>query len=394
MVAAGDRLTHSTGQSEPAVISPVAGRIIGIAQATLFNGAAVDAVEIETLAISGDTAISGSPDVASEHHMLRSTDFGHWIDRLLGAGISASRVSCPDLADQLHQCLSRPIDTVMCCVLDCDPNLPLNNEVAREHPRELAAGIDLLAKLTGAMRVWVAADTASSTGWFSALDPLIRADGLRLVPLRPDYPQSHPTLLLHTLLGRRLRPGRLPVEQGVLLLDSAAAVAIGGYVLGLRSMLEIPIAVRDHVRRKTHLLRVPIGTCLSDICRAIGVPSQEVLFRGGDFLRDEMLPASAVAGGGELTIHITPRETLQNPDPCVRCGWCIEACPTLIQPAGLLEASQRNDLAMGEKFGLHACIECGICTYVCPSRLPLLSSIRRLNGVIGPPESPFASEME
>jgi electron transport complex protein RnfC len=256
--------------------------------------------------------------------------------------------------------------------------LLLQTTVAHSFSVELAAGIDLLSKLTGARNVWIAADPSTPSTWFASLDPLIRADGLRLIPLRSDYPQADPTLLLHSLLRRRLRPGRLPVEQGVLLLDGPAAVAIGYRLLHDRPMFDLPLAVRDHVIGKTHFLTAPPGTSLQDLCRSIGIPPEHVQFRGGEFLRDCMLPADAVIGAGELAIHISARELPLNPDPCVRCGWCIEACPTRIHPVGLLEAAQRDDLRLAERYGLHSCIECGICSYVCPSRLPLLGAIRRL----------------
>jgi electron transport complex protein RnfC len=49
-----------------------------------------------------------------------------------------------------------------------------------------------------------------------------------------------------------------------------------------------------------------------------------------------------------------------------------------IQPAGLLDAAQRADPELAERYGLEACIECGVCSYVCPSHLPLLGGIRKL----------------
>jgi electron transport complex protein RnfC len=98
-------------------------------------------------------------------------------------------------------------------------------------------------------------------------------------------------------------------------------------------------------------------------------------------LRDIRLTPDAVLGSGELTLHVTLPEPVRSPQPCVRCGWCLEACPTRVQPAGVLEAAQRGDYQMAERAGLHACIECGLCTYVCPSRLPLLESIRWWRGL-------------
>jgi electron transport complex protein RnfC len=67
-----------------------------------------------------------------------------------------------------------------------------------------------------------------------------------------------------------------------------------------------------------------------------------------------------------------------NPDPCIRCGWCVEACPSSIHPAGLLDASQRRDHAAADRYGISACVECGLCDYVCPSRLPILNGIRMM----------------
>ena len=85
-----------------------------------------------------------------------------------------------------------------------------------------------------------------------------------------------------------------------------------------------------------------------------------------------------VSGLGELSIDAGAVSAPNNPDPCIRSGWCVENCPVRINPAALLEAAQDNDSAMAETYGLDACIECGICSYVCPSRLPLLKAIRDL----------------
>ena len=110
-----------------------------------------------------------------------------------------------------------------------------------------------------------------------------------------------------------------------------------------------------------------------------GGSGSDLTLRAGAALRDVRISCDAVVdGGGELSIDAGPPAPIINPDPCIRCGWCVEACPVRIHPAGLLEAAQDNDPDMAESYGLHACIECGICSYVCPSRLPLLPAIRVL----------------
>jgi Na+-translocating ferredoxin:NAD+ oxidoreductase subunit C len=376
VVACGEALTD-TGVAP----APVAGTIVGPTRVTLLNGTIVDAVEMATdpeATTQSEPALPRPP--AGPIH---STDLGKWIDRLEQFGVGAMRSASPDLLGQLRQAMDRPIRRLLCCALDSDPSLQLNSATAKAYTTEMAAGIDLLVKLTGPNRVWVAIDPTVSAKSLNDLNPMARADGLRVIQLPGDYPQADPTVLLHTLLDRRLRPGRLPTEEGVLMLDAPAAVAVGLCFGRSQKMLDVPIAVRDHVAHKSYLLIVPIGTPLSDLCAALNVPEKSVLLRGGDFLRDIYLPATAVVGPGELMVHITARQTPTIPDPCVRCGWCIEACPTGVHPARLLEASQRDDEPLAKKFGVHACIECGICSYVCPSRLPLLGSIRKLKTIIG-----------
>jgi electron transport complex protein RnfC len=304
------------------------------------------------------------------------SDLADWRSRLIDAGVRPNRIASPDLSAQLAQASRSDIDTVICSVLDTDPSVPLNLSIAIAYADELAAGVKLLASLTSAGRIWVTADPARSVDWFDTVETHVDRNGLKLVPLRGDYPQTDPTLMLYTLLQRRLPPGKMPTEKGVLLVDAAAAVAIGRCVLGDPPVRETPLAVRDHFHQQTHLLAAPMHVPLREVCEFLGIHHEEAIYRGGDFLRDQWITPDALLGNGELVIHVTARHLAANPDPCIRCGWCLEACPTRIHPAGLLEAAQLNDRAAADRYGLNCCIECGICSYVCPTRLPLLEAAR------------------
>jgi electron transport complex protein RnfC len=141
-------------------------------------------------------------------------------------------------------------------------------------------------------------------------------------------------------------------------------------------MLSSPLAVHDHLRRRSHYLDVAVGTPLQYVLEKISGWEEGFVVRGGDLLRDLRLRIDAVIGGGELTIHLTGPEVDVIPEPCIRCAWCMEACPTLVYPASVLEGAQRRELRLAQRAGLEACIECGVCAHVCPSRLPILDAIR------------------
>jgi ferredoxin len=156
-------------------------------------------------------------------------------------------------------------------------------------------------------------------------------------------------------------------------------------------MLQVPLAVRDHLGQQSHYAVAPIGISLRHVMsqltaaspRSAGDPwPAELALMRGHVLHEHRCGPETVVSGGDLTLHLLPRPHAPLADPCIRCAWCSESCPTRVQPAGLLEAAQRKDLAMARHYGLDSCIECGVCTYVCPSHLPLLAGIRTMKRMV------------
>jgi Na+-translocating ferredoxin:NAD+ oxidoreductase RnfC subunit len=376
-VAAGDRIGQTS--SGNAALAPACGEIVGRALVQLLDGSSVPAIR---LAVAADAAkASELSPVTSEQANAplpphTREDAPQWLTTLANAGIQADRNRSPDLLAQIKRSLDRPVDTVICSILDADPTLPLGAALAANFPREIACGTSILAGIGGAGRAWIVADSRTPQSWLSQLRRILRRQSVRLVLIDNDYPQTDPTLLLYSLLNRRLRPGRLPVEQGVLVLDAAAALAVGRFAFLGERMLGVPLAIRDHLQRQTLFVTSPIGMPLEDILKRLNIPCARAILRGGELLRDLRISRDAVASSSELTVHVCAAEPAINPDPCIRCGWCVEACPTRVHPAALLDAAQREDTIAAERAGVEACIECGICSYVCPSRLPLLGAAR------------------
>ncbi|HEY7117195.1 MAG TPA: 4Fe-4S dicluster domain-containing protein [Tepidisphaeraceae bacterium] len=388
-VAKGQPLAAAPVEAGPAALAPTSGRIVGVSDVTLTNGQVVPAVELEAdfqdrwlIPPAAEESEAATVTAASREteplDKVTPDDLGQWIDRLRAAGAWADRLHSPDLLGQLHQVLRRPIDTLVCNLVDHDPMLRLQAAVAARFGPVLIEGVALLARLTSARNVWIAVEAGAAPKWWLPLRRELRKASIDVVPLLADYPQADPSLLTYTLLRRRLRPGRLPVEKGVMILDAVSAIAIGRAAARAQPMLQTPVAVRDHLRARSHLLVTPVGTSVRHVLEQLRLPHEGVTILRGDVLRDQPVSPDAVIAGGELTLHVLPAAAPAIPDPCIRCGWCVQTCPTQVQPAGLLEAAQRADADMAEHYGLDACIECGICAYMCPSHLPLLQGVRSL----------------
>ncbi|MDB5304999.1 MAG: electron transport complex protein RnfC [Phycisphaerales bacterium] len=381
VVGRGEALAENVPQAMAAPLAPADGRVVGEGPAHASADHRLRAVLIDC-----DPAVDvPREDITTTPEMidamlrrLRGMDIGAGIDALRSRGVWANRWTSPDLLAQLHASLRRPVDTVVCNVLDEDVALPLQARVAAAYGMEVTAGVLALAALTKARRAWAAVAYYADPACWDSLRRSSAKNDLHLVALRNDYPRAHPTLLLHELADRALRPDRLPTEQGVLLLDTAAAAAVGRCFLRDEPMLTVPMAVRDRSLNKTHYLEVPVGAAYSDVLSDLGLRADRIDLRAGNPLREQHVAASCIATGGELTLTLLTPAVAVNPDPCIRCAWCVEGCPVHIQPAGLLEAAQQDDPYMAHQYGLEACVECGICSFVCPSHLPILAGIRAL----------------
>lgn len=379
-VREGQILLRHPSHSRASPVAPCDGTIGAPTTVGLLGGQTVYAVEFRP-----DEAATGEPDVGSPAEApagpidaIASADLAAWLTRLQSAGVMSDRWTCPDLLGQLRDALSRPVDTLVANLLDSDPWLPISRVVCNSDAGALAAGLGLLGRLCGAKDWWALVDQGDD------LEPALRgaaidvARSLRIAPVENDYPQLDPSLLVRSTTGRRLRPGRLPTSLGVLVIDAAAAVAVGKVWLANRPMTRVPVVVYDQPADAICAVMAPVGVRAGWLLESLGIPSAVREVYAGGPLRQIRVREDQVIGPGELTLFAAPPQPTLAAEPCVRCGWCVEACPSRCRPAGLLEAAQQRDGDMARHNGLDACIECGLCTFVCPSRLPLLDGIRHI----------------
>lgn len=349
-------------------VAPLEGRVVGLSEARLTSVRRVPAVRLDVLSEQRPPAFAGPPPAQG----------ALWIELFLRSGIWSDRATCPDLLSQFALLRSRPVNTVICSLLDQEPPLSLNALLAQHCAAELAGGLDVLQQITSARRAIFVIDEA----WPAAIrQPLVQAAQpakLHIAEMSACYPEGLPPLLLQAVLDRNLRPGRSPLERGVLLLDGPAAFAIGARILHDRPMVQVPLALRDHQRRQSHYLLVPVGMKIDDLLGSLGITSGGMDLFAGDVLRQIRVPPDAVVAGCELHLHVMPAQAASAAAACVRCNSCADCCPMGVHPAFIAEAAQEDDAGLAAQAGIDSCIQCGVCDLVCPSELPLMACIRKL----------------
>ena len=153
---------------------------------------------------------------------IHPAQLGEWIDIFREMGVWAERHTSPDLIAQLYAALARPVDSILLNLLDVDPTVCLNAALMAAESPAIRAGVDVIARLTGATQLWAAIDQQAPADWTRGF---CSSNGVRaackLVPLANPYPQNDPSLLVYALINRRLRPKHSPVEVGAIVLDAA-----------------------------------------------------------------------------------------------------------------------------------------------------------------------------
>jgi len=197
------------------------------------------------------------------------------------------------------------------------------------------------------------------------------------------------------------------VEIGVVVQDVVHVLAAYEAVYEGKPFISVPLAVGGSGVERPGVYRVRVGTPLSallparDGVRVIidgplrGFPVEDPetpVLRSTRGVVALVPPVARFLAWSEpgfaresftkvfLALPWLPRRAdfgLHGPErPCVKCGFCLDACPRGLAPALLAEYAAHELLDEAEELNILACIECGLCAYVCPSKIPLLTQIR------------------
>jgi electron transport complex protein RnfC len=135
------------------------------------------------------------------------------------------------------------------------------------------------------------------------------------------------------------------------------------------------------VKRKGNY-RIPIGTPLRFLLEHVGV-EQEVgrVFLGGPMMGQAAssldIPITKGTSGVVAFTDTEVERTHRQLYPCIRCAYCVDACPIFLDPSRLGALAEHGEYdRMKQEFNLMDCFECGSCSFVCPSHIPLVQHFR------------------
>jgi electron transport complex protein RnfC len=374
-VVRGQCIARPDGRMSVAMHAPVTGRVKRIAMMPGISGRMVPAVWIEPHPASTQEEIDGTPCPLEAEPT-----------EILAAIQEAGLVGLGGAAFPTHVKLDVPqgerIDTLIVNGAECEPYLTTDHRVMLEQSDDLFMGLRYLLRVTGADRLIIAIE-ANKPDVAEHLRARLPDDlPISIEVLRVKYPQGAEKMLITALLGRVVASGRLPLDVGVLCINVATVVEIGHLLPRGRGIQERVITVTGPAVEQKGNYRTPIGTPLRFLLESVGVSADvDRVFLGGPMMGTAAPSLDiAITKGTSGVVAYTESEaerTHRKVHPCIRCGYCVDACPIFLNPARLGALASKHEYErMAEEQHLMDCFECGSCSFVCPSHIPLVQRFR------------------
>jgi electron transport complex protein RnfC len=375
-VARGQRLARPDGFVSVSLHAPASGVVRRIALTPSITGRMVPGVFLEPHPGSTQEVMEGTPcplDTATP-------------DEIIAAIQDAGVVGLGGAAFPTHVKLKIPddksIDTLIINGVECEPYLTTDHRIMLEQREDIFTGIRYLLKVAGAGRVIIAIE-ANKPDAAEHLREGLPGDLPASVELLPvKYPQGAEKMLITALLGRRVPSGGLPLDVHALCVNVATTAEIGRLLPRGRGIQERVITITGPAVKRKGNYRIPIGTPLRFLLESVGVKEDvDRVFLGGPMMGNAApsLDISITKGtSGVVAFNdAEARRSDRKIYPCIRCAYCVDACPIFLNPSdlGILAENQEYE-RMAQEFHLMDCFECGACSFVCPSHIPLVQQFR------------------
>ena len=274
-----------------------------------------------------------------------------------------------------------PVDTLIINGAECEPYLTSDTREFLENSDSVMAGIKAVMKYLEIKKCVIGIER-NKPECIERMNSLAKdAEGVSVLTLPSRYPQGAEKVLIEKAAGREVPQGGLPSDVGVLVMNVTTISALAKYLATGMPLVTRRLTVDGDAVQNPKNLEVAIGTPIQKVLDYCGIKENVQLGKvimGGPMMGVAVadLETPVLKQNNGILAFSAEKATLPEPQPCIRCGRCISACPIGLSPVELAGAFKKGDTEALNKMNIDLCMLCGSCSFVCPAKRPVTQTMR------------------
>ena len=272
-------------------------------------------------------------------------------------------------------------DTIVLNCVECEPLLKLHRQLLEQYAQEILQTFHTVGQVVGAEDICIGIKK-SYKRTITALEQYIGDyPNMRLGLLEEVYPGGDEVVLVYEVTGKAIRPGGLPIEEGVAVFNVETIYNLYRAMEQDTPNVDKLVTVVGEVASPI-TVRVPIGTTMKEVVDLAGGASidEPVYFVGGPMMGNignafdpVTKTTNAIVVLPEEHIIIQKKkgnaviELKRAAASCCQCSMCTDLCPRHqlghpVEPNLFMQAATCKDIQNSDTFlNTMFCSSCGLC---------------------------------
>jgi len=285
--------------------------------------------------------------------------------------------------------LNTKAETILLNCAECEPLLRLHRQLLKFHAPVIIEAFDKTRETLGAKEgiVCIKDHYKGAIEAVTALLPKYPKLKIKILPI--VYPAGDEVVMIYEATGKVVRPGGLPIEQGVAVFN-VETMYNAYYALKGEPLTSKLVTVAGEVKNPM-TVRVPLGVSLKELVQIAGGETVEdyEYWTGGPMM-GVLEPTTAPVTKTTNSVFVLPAdhylvrrtksdyrvETARAAARCCQCRMCTDLCPRYnlghpIEPHKIMLAAACNNFKDVSAFlNTFYCSSCGVCEmFSCPQGL-------------------------
>ena len=286
--------------------------------------------------------------------------------------------------------LDERAEVILMNCAECEPLLKLHRQLLEQCAGEILKAFDMIARTVGAKEA-VIGIKREYKATLKAIDRYIDAyPNMRIQLLDGAYPMGDEVVLIYEATGRVIRPGGLPIEEGVAVFNVETVYNVYRAVERDIPVIDKLVTVVGEVQHPI-TVRVPLGASIQDVVAYAGeVTTKDPVYLVGGPMMGNLADETAVVTKTTNAVIVLDKthsliqrknrnaaiDLKRAASSCCQCETCTSLCPRHalghpIEPHKFMRSAANQDFQDTNVFlNTMFCSSCGLCeNFSCPQGL-------------------------